>query len=262
MIPLTAGIRLLYEAVAFNTKAGKGTMDLMNRWRVKYGIFTLAVILFCLIPMVGFGAPQQNTYTVLLDPAHGGDDPGVVSDKFREKELTLNLALLVREEVQKKTGLRIQLIRSTDRTLTIAERIKSAGTLNADALLSLHVNAGFGKQANGYEVYFPGFRQSVPTGKNSSPIVKDMARNTSLNDSVRLAQRIQSALETVFPRKGRGLRDASIPILDGLTIPALVVEIGFATDPDDRKRLTAEKTQRAVARALVTGLNDYFRRVP
>jgi N-acetylmuramoyl-L-alanine amidase len=50
--------------------------------------------------------------------------------------------------------------------------------------------------------------------------------------------------------------------LDGLTIPGLVVEIGFATDPDDRKRLTAEQIQRAVARALVAGLRDYFRKAP
>ena len=191
-----------------------------------------------------------------------GDDPGVTSDKLREKELTLNLALLVREEAQKIPGLQVKLTRSTDRTLSIAERVKAAGTMKADALLSLHVNAGFGKKASGYEVYFPGFRQSVPGGGDSSPIIKDMARNTSLNDSVRLAQRIQSALESVFPRKGRGLRDAPSPLLDGLTIPGLVVEIGFATDPDDRKRLTAEQTQRAVARALVTGLRDYFRKAP
>jgi len=245
-----------------NHKAGKETMELMNGWRMKYGVFTLTVILFCLIPMAGSGAPQQGSYTILLDAAHGGDDPGVMSDKFREKELTLKLALLVREEAQKIPGLQVQLTRSTDRTLSIAERVKSAGTMKADALLSLHVNAGFGKKASGYEVYFPGFRQAVPGGGDSSPIIKDMARNISLNDSVRLAQRIQSALETVFPRKGRGLRDAPSPLLDGMAIPGLVVEIAFATDPDDRKRLTAEKTQRAVARALVAGLRDYFRKAP
>src|SRR5450756_619679 len=182
-----------------NHKAGKETMELMNGWRMKYGVFTLAMILFCLIPMAGSGAPQQASYTILLDPAHGGDDPGVMSDKLREKELTLKLALLVREEAQKIPGLQVQLTRSTDRTLSIAERVKSAGTMKADALLSLHVNAGFGKKASGYEVYFPGFRQPVPGGGDSSPIIKDMTRNTSLNDSVRLAQRIQSALETVFP---------------------------------------------------------------
>ena len=237
-------------------------MERMNGCRVKYRVFTLTAILCCLIPVAGSGAPRQDSYTVLLDPAHGGDDPGVISEKLREKDLTLNIALLVREEAQKTPGLQVQLTRSTDRTLSIAERVKSAGTMKAEALLSLHVNAGFGKKASGYEVYFPGFRQPVSGSGDSLPIVKDMARNTSLNNSVRLAQRIQSALETVFPRKGRGLRDAPSPLLDGLAIPGLVVEIGFATDPDDRKRLTEEQTQRAVARALVAGLRDYFRKTP
>lgn len=237
-------------------------MKLINGRRKKIGVFTLAVILFCVIPMAGSGAPRQDSYTILVDPAHGGDDPGVVSDKLREKELTLILALLVREEAQKTAGLQVRLTRSTDQTLSIAERVKSAGTMKTDALLSIHINAGFGKKASGYEVYFPGFRQSVPGGGDPSPIIKDMVRNTSLNDSVRLAQRIQSALETVFPRKGRGLREASSPLLDGMAIPGLVVEIAFATDPEDRKRLNAEKTQRAVARAIVTGLKGYFQMAP
>jgi N-acetylmuramoyl-L-alanine amidase len=245
-----------------NNTGGKETIEPMNGWRVKYEIFTLAVILFCLIPLAGSGASQQNSHTILIDPAHGGEDAGVMSDKLREKDLTLNLALLVREEAQKAPGLQIQFTRSADRTVSIVERVKAAGTMKADCVISLHVNAGFGKKASGYEFYFPGFRQPSSGGGDSSPILKDMARNKSLNDSVGLAQQIQSGLETVFPRKGRGLRDAPSPLLDGLTIPGLVVEIGFATNPDDRKRLTAEETQRAVARALVKGLRDHFRKTP
>jgi len=134
--------------------------------------------------------------------------------------------------------------------------------MKADCLLSLHVNAGFGKKSTGYEIYFPGFRQVASGGGESSPIIKDMARNKSLNDSVRLAQQIQSGLETVFPRKGRGLRDAPSPLLDGLTIPGLVVEIGFATHTEDRKKLTEPETQRAIASAMVKGLQDYFSKMP
>lgn len=245
-----------------NRRAGKITMKLMIGWGAKSAVFALAMTLLCMIPAAGSGAPQRETYTVVIDAAHGGDDPGVVSEKIAEKDLTLNLALLVREEAQKIGGLRIELTRSTDRNLSIAERAAAIGAIKADVLLSLHVNAGFGKKASGYEVYFPGFRATVPDGEGSSPIIKDMVRNSSLNDSVRLAQRIQSALETVFPRKGRGLRDAPSPLLDGLIIPGLTVEIGFATDPDDRKRLTEERTQRMVARALLKGLKDYARKGP
>jgi len=237
-------------------------MAFMNGGFVKYGIFTLTMLLFCLTPTAGSGAPRQNAYLILLDPAHGGEDPGVVSDKLREKDLTMNMALLVRQEAQKMPGLQVQLTRSADQRMTIAERVKAAGTMKADCLVSLHVNAGFGKKATGYEIYFPGFRQAASEGGDSAPILKDMARNKSLNDSVRLAQQIQSGLEMVFLRKGRGLRDAPSPLLDGLTIPGLVVEIGFATHPDDRKKLTELETQRAVARALVKGLHDYFQKAP
>jgi N-acetylmuramoyl-L-alanine amidase len=237
-------------------------MTFINRWLVKLGIFTLMMLLLCMTPMTGAGAPRQNAYLVLIDPAHGGEDPGVVSDKLREKDLTMNIALLIRQEAQKKSDLQVQLTRSADRGMTIAERVKAAETMKADCLLSLHVNAGFGKKSTGYEIYFPGFRQAVSGGGDSSPIIKDMARNKSLNDSVRLAQQIQSGLEKVFPRKGRGLRDAPSPLLDGLTIPGLVVEIGFATHPDDRKKLTEPETQREVARAVVKGLQDYVQKAP
>ena len=233
-----------------------------NGWFVKYGIFTVTMLLVCLAPMAGSGAPRQTAYLIVIDPAHGGEDTGVVSDKLREKDLTLNMALLVRQEAQKIPGLQVQLTRSADRGMTIAERVKAAGTMKADCLVSLHVNAGFGKKATGYEIYFPGFRQAASEGGDSSPILKDMARNKSLNNSVRLAQEIQSGLETVFPRKGRGLRDAPSPLLDGLTIPGLVIEVGFATHPDDRKKMTELDTQQSVARALAKGLQDYFQRVP
>ena len=233
----------------------------MNGCRRKFWILPAAVILCCLFAMTA-AAAQPNRHTVMIDPAHGGEDTGVVSDKLREKDLTMNLALLIRQEARKTADLQVQLTRNADRKMTIAERINAVGTVKPDCLISLHVNAGFGKKASGYEVYFPGFRQTVAGGGDSAAILKDMAKNKHLNDSVRLAQQIQSSLEKVFPRKGRGLRDAPIPLLDGLNVPGLVVEIGFATNPEDRKSLNEEETQRAVAQALVRGLQAYFQKGP
>ncbi|MHB9097098.1 MAG: N-acetylmuramoyl-L-alanine amidase family protein [Syntrophales bacterium] len=240
---------------------GKEKMVLMNCRMVRVGIVVLALLIACLLPVSGESAPQ-NRYTVLIDPAHGGDDPGVVSDQLREKDLTMNIALLIRQEAQKGENLLVQLTRSADRTMTVAERIKAAAAMKPDCLISLHINAGFGKTASGYEVYFPGFRQNTAPGGESAPILKDMVKNRSLNDSVRLAQQIQASIETVFPRKGRGLRDAPSPLLDGVTVPGLIVELGFATNPEERKRLTAEETQRAIARALVKGIRAYFAKTP
>lgn len=233
----------------------------MDRWRLRWIMFTLTLLIMGIAPLLGLGA-QQNRYTVLIDPAHGGNETGVLADKLREKDLTMNIALLIRQEAQRGTNFDIQLIRSTDRTMTILERSKAVGELHPDCLLSIHVNAGFGKKAAGYELYFPGFRQTVAGGGDSTVILKDMETNRYLNDSVRLAQHIQASLEMVFPRKGRGLRDAPSPLLDALTIPGLIVEVGFATHTEDRRNLTDEEIQKAVARALVRGLREYFHKAP
>jgi N-acetylmuramoyl-L-alanine amidase len=233
----------------------------MDKQCMRRGLITLAALMIVFTPSVGTSG-QQNRYMVMIDPAHGGEETGVVSDKLREKDVTMNLALLIRQEAQQKANYDVQLTRSDDRTITMAERRKSAAALKPDCLLSLHVNAGFGKKATGYEVYFPGFKQTIVSGNESAAILKDMEKNRYLNDSVRLAQAIQSSIESVFPRQGRGLRDAPSPLLDGLTIPGVIVEIGFATHPEDRKKLTDENTQRAVARAFVAGLWKYFQKTP
>jgi N-acetylmuramoyl-L-alanine amidase len=247
---------------ANDMKDGMEAMAFMDGRPTKFGLIALTMFVFCMLPLTAAGAPRPGAHLVLIDPAHGGEDSGVVSDKLREKDLTLKLAILIRQEANKMPDLQVQLTRSSDRRMTIAERIKAVGTTKADCLISLHVNAGFGKKATGYEIYFPGFQQEVSGGKDSSPIIKDMTRNKSLNDSVRLAQQIQSGLETVLPRKGRGLREAPSPLLDALTIPGLVVEIGFATHPDDRKKLTGPETQKAIANAVVKGLQNYFSSLP
>ena len=215
-------------------------MQFMDRRVLRYGFIVSLLLIVCLLPLQGEGA-QQNRHAVLIDPAHGGEDAGVVADKLREKDLTLNLALQVREESQKGENLLVRLTRSTDRTMSIAERIKMAGDFHPECLISLHVNAGFGKQASGYEVYFPGFRQNVSREEGSTPVLKDMAKNRSLNESVRLAQAIQAALETVFPRKGRGLRDAPSPLLGRRDHPGagrggrVCDEPGRKKEPDRRR---------------------------
>jgi len=218
---------------------------------------SVAVAVMFLFPMIEPGLAQPGAFVVLLDPAHGGEDKGVVNDSFQEKNLTLKLARLISEEARKTPGLQIILTRSLDKSESAVERRKALGTGKADCLLSLHVNAGFANKASGYEIYFPGFDDMQGGKGNSQAIIKDMVKNRSLNDSVLFSQDLQAALETVFPRKGRGLRDAPSPLLTGLDIPGLALELGFATNPDDRKLLNDEGKQQAIAKAIVKGLRDY-----
>jgi N-acetylmuramoyl-L-alanine amidase len=194
---------------------------------------------------------------VLLDPAHGGADPGVkVSDKIQEKELTLKLALLIQKELMKGGNTRVVLTREQDKDVSLAERIKKIELTQPRVMVSLHVNGGFYKTAKGFEIYFPGFKM-VKTGKDdSAAIIGDMKKNKYLNESVRLAQNIQKQLESVFPKENRGLREAPLQLLEGMTVPGVVVEIGFGGNPENRKKLLDEKYQQDIARALSKGIRD------
>ena len=217
------------------------------------------MFLLILVPILIVQATQAKRL-VIIDAAHGGADAGVmVTDKIQEKEVTLILAQGLQKELAKSPDIQTQLTRTSDKTISNAERMKMVKAASGEVLfISLHVNAGFGNKATGYEIFFPGFKTPATDQNESKAILKDMEQNKYLNDSVRLAQMIQRNMENVFPRKGRGLRDAPMPILGDLSIPAVVLEVGFATNTDDRKKILNEKTQQAIAQALAKGIRDYF----
>jgi N-acetylmuramoyl-L-alanine amidase len=222
-------------------------------------LLTILVILFTpsSLLMAQSGQPKR---LVIIDAAHGGVDGGVVvTDKVREKQLTLALSQLLQKELAKDTDIQVKMTRTSDKAVSIDERRQIANAAPAGALfISLHVNAGFGKNATGYEIYFPGFKTAPVDKEGSKAILKDMVKNKSLNDSVRFAQILQRNMEKVFPRKGRGLRDASMSILKELTLAAVVLELGFATNVDDRKKIMDEKTQQAIVEALSKSIKGFF----
>ncbi len=194
---------------------------------------------------------------VVVDAAHGGSDLGVkIADKVYEKELTLKLALLVQKEFDKSSQLQVVLTRDKDVALSTEDRVKKIMQIKPRLMVSIHINSGMYKSAKGFEIYFPGFK-SVKTSKDeSTAIINDMTKNKSLNESVRLAQNIQKQLELVFPKESRDLREAPLALLDGLSIPAVVVEIGFASNVENRKKITEEKYQQDIARALGKGIRE------
>ncbi len=221
--------------------------------------FTRIMPVFALLIFfpVGRGIAAPGSLIVVIDPAHGGNDTGVVSDSFKEKDFNLSLGLLIREEARKVKGIQIVMTRTDDKKISTAEKVKLAANARADCFIGLHANAGFGSKATGYEMYYPGFNSSENAAGDSRTILKDMVKNTSLNDSVLMSQYMQTALENVFPRKGRGLRDAPVPVLAKLNVPGLILEVGFAVNPDDRKVLTDKNRQRALAASIVRGIEEY-----
>jgi N-acetylmuramoyl-L-alanine amidase len=221
----------------------------------------LIVLTVFLIPSFLMAAKTETPKRlVIIDAAHGGEDGGVVvTDKVREKDVTLVLSQMLQKELGKTPGIQVRMTRTSDTAVSIADRRKAAGAAPAGALfVSLHVNAGFGKNATGYEIYFPGFKTAPEDKSGSKAILKDMVKNKSLNDSVRFVQILQRNMEQVFPRKGRGLREGPMPIFDDLTLAAVVLEIGFATNLDDRKKVMDDATRQAIVEALSKSIREYF----
>ena len=208
-----------------------------------------------------FGAERlPGKDIVIIDPAHGGDDRGVkVGNDLYEKEITLKIAQFLQNELMTSGNIAVQLTRTADKDVPVADRVEAAQSARARVLISIHINAGFGKKAAGYEVYFPGFGK-VPAGDSGAPgIIRDMEGNKHLNESVAFARSVMRNLQAVFPREERGLRDAAVPILEGLTMPAVAVEIGFATNTEDKNIITDEKGQKAVAQALSKAVREFLR---
>ncbi len=228
---------------------------------IKYRSILFFLIIASLFPFSLNGAERRPLKRlVIIDPGHGGADKGVrISDNLYEKDVTLKIALALQQELQASGVNPVQLTRNSDRQVPIAERTKMIRSAGPAILVSLHVNAGFGKKAAGYEVYFPGFAKAVsPRESGASEIIRDMTGNKYLNESVGLAQGIMRELQTVFPREDRGLREAPMLLLQGLSLPAVIVEMGFATNGEDKSVIAGEKGQKAVAQALSKGIRDYL----
>jgi N-acetylmuramoyl-L-alanine amidase len=220
------------------------------------GILVLAFLIFGVLELSA--APRKHI--IVIDPAHGGQDTGIkLTDKVDEKDITLAVALALRKELAKENNLEIILTRDSDKEVSLEDRKKNIAKIKPDFVLSLHTNAGFGKSASGFELYCPEFNNDFKKEKKTAKGDARQEKNKYLNDSVRLARSIQENLNTLFPRKGRGLRRADLPITEDLFVPAVVVEMSFATNPEDKKKLLSPNTQTEIANALAKSIKSFYR---
>ncbi|MBN2397820.1 MAG: N-acetylmuramoyl-L-alanine amidase [Deltaproteobacteria bacterium] len=212
------------------------------------------IILTWLVPLSAGAAGHM----VVIDPAHGGDDGGVkLSRSTYEKDITLAVARMMKKNLS-GTDMEVRLTRSDDRDVSPAERKKVSEESDADLFISLHINAAFGQKAGGYELYYLGI--TAPSSKTNDPgeILKDMEQTKRLNSSVLFAQIVQKNMGEIFPRRGRGLRDAPVRILQSLSAPAILLEMGFSTEIEDRRKLRDPDIQKAVADMLSRSVKEYF----
>ncbi|MEI7590261.1 MAG: N-acetylmuramoyl-L-alanine amidase [Deltaproteobacteria bacterium] len=196
------------------------------------------------------------TNVIVIDPAHGGEDKGVIlTNKVSEKDITLKIARFVKEEMDKDGLIKVKLTRLDDRNISTKERHDFVATVNPSAFVSIHLNAGFDKKTTGFEIFFVGSIAKLNgQSEESEAILKDMQQNRYINEGIKIASAIEKTLSESFPKRSRGIQQITSPTLEGIKIPTVIVEVGFASNVDEANKLQKESEQRKIAKAISSGL--------
>jgi len=225
-------------------------------------------------------------HLVTVDAGHGGVDPGNPGMFFprgvREKDVTLQVALLLREELRRR-GVGVRMTRTTDTLIALGER-GSYCTEKCDLFVSLHVNSlprrrGF-TETRGFETYFLAEAKTEDAARvakmenqavrfesvseEATPlggidfIVKDLQLNEHLRESARLAELVQGGLGQVHTGPDLGVKQAGFMVLTTARRPAILVEMGYSTNPEDGRYLISSTGQRSMASSIAEAIVQYL----
>ena len=214
---------------------------------------------------------------VVIDAGHGGHDTGTIGpDGMQEKELVLDVALRLGRLVAQRLGAEVIYTRTDDTFIPLEQRTRIANNEKADLFLSIHANSSPEPSATGVETYFFNFtndRHSVDlaTRENaaSASSISDLGDllhravlQAKLEESREFAQQVQSALWASSVKvnnrsRDRGVRQAPFVVLIGATMPSILTEIGFVSNPHDESALRTGQTRQKIAEALYKGIAQY-----
>jgi N-acetylmuramoyl-L-alanine amidase len=228
------------------------------------------------------GAGPEPLQMITIDPGHGGHDAGAMGPSgLQEKELTLDIARRVAALLQEELGVRVVLTRGKDQFVGLRERTALANRERADLFLSIHVNAAPDGAATGTETYFLSNEATDGAARRAAEyenrliageagakggssdvqrsILWDLAQSDFQQESSRVAEAIQNNLDRALRRPSRGVKQAPFYVLGGAAMPAVLVEIGFISNPQEEQRLRDDGYRDRIARALVAGVASYKR---
>lgn len=197
---------------------------------------------------------------IVLDPGHGGKDPGALAFGLKEKDIVLKVAKNLAYHLKKDMNADVILTRDSDHFLPLEERTAIANTNDADLFISLHINAHPSPEVKGFETYFLNLstndeamrvaaRENATSAHQMSDledILSDIMQNSKINESSRLAQQVHSSIANGLDTppyivKNMGVKQAPFYVLIGAGMPAILIELAFISNPDDA-RLLADDT--------------------
>jgi N-acetylmuramoyl-L-alanine amidase len=230
--------------------------------------------------------PVARLATIVIDPGHGGEDPGARGRRgSREKDITLMIGRRLKALVDGEPNMRAVLTRDSDFYLPLQTRVDKARKVRADLFVSIHADAFIRSNARGSSVFALSERRATSEAarwlankendadlmggvnldtkdKYLAQTLLDLSQTATIDHSLLLGSAVLSKLGGVNTlHKGR-VEQASFHVLKSPDIPSILVETAFISNPDEEKRLNNEAYQDKLARAILDGIRDYFAKHP
>ncbi|HZH56387.1 N-acetylmuramoyl-L-alanine amidase [Yanghanlia caeni] len=230
--------------------------------------------------------PRRGPLLVALDPGHGGEDPGAIGrGGTREKDIVLAIARRLKKLIDSTPGMKAYMTRDGDYFVPLHVRVQKARRVKADLFISIHADAWIKPTARGSSVYALSQNGATSTmarmmaqreneadliggvnlGTHNAQVAKvllDLSTAAQINDSIRVGGKVLHEIGKINRLHKRQVERAGFAVLKAPDIPSILVETAFISNPTEEKLLRSSKYQEQIARAMLSGIQGYFRETP
>ncbi|MCD4736900.1 MAG: N-acetylmuramoyl-L-alanine amidase, partial [Bacteroidales bacterium] len=252
---------------------------------MKRTVYIFVIIVFALFVAENVAGQVESTIDkVVIDAGHGGKDPGAVSKNAYEKDIVLSIALKTGKLIEENfEDVDVVYTRKTDDFVELHKRAQIANESGADLFISIHCNSNNSSKPFGAETFVMGLHKSeanldVAKTENAAIFYEDdynvqyegfnpnsdedyiilsMFQSSNMNQSINFSSKVQRSITEKTGRKDRGVKQAGFWVLYKTTMPGVLIETGFISNPEEEKYLITEKGQQDMAGAIFNAFSDY-----
>ena len=257
---------------------------LKNMNSILFKTFSILLVFILLTSFYPFRPGEYGLNKVVIDAGHGGKDPGAIGvDKMQEKDVVLNIALIVGAKIKAKyPNVKVEYTRDTDVFIGLNERAEKAQKMNADLFISIHADAAGSEQAHGTETFALGLHKSAANletakrennsilmednyevkyegfdpGSDESYIILGLIQQASLSQSLSMAKKVQDQF-TSIGRRNRGVKQAGFLVLVKTTMPSVLIETGFITNTKEGRFLSKLENRETISTCIFNAFGEY-----
>ena len=253
--------------------------------RYRQLLIRITVLLLMFTVAIPIVVAQKKGFPVVIDPGHGGVDPGALGRKSKEKNINMSVSRMLAEMIkQNHPEVKVIFTRTKDVKIPLVERANIANEANADLFISIHSNASKARSASGCETFTLGAGSSAEAKaaamyenevilsednfeelykgfdprSSESYIIFELIRSHDMELSAEVAQLVQKGMVKHSKLKNRGVSSAGFLVLHRTVMPSILVELGFITNNADENVIASKEGQRKLAKGIFEGFSNYY----